>query len=521
MTAVYLQDVKLEMVLTDPLLDAEGNPILDAQGNAITLKGWLDVSTDVLTEGDVTWTRGNTGRTIFDRVGNIGTLRYTLNNSEANSAQTAGYYSPDHASVADEFGMDTQVRLTITENSIAHAEWQGTIKRIQPDSNQHGKKRTVITAEDWMANAYRDKIRGITVQVNKRDDEIITTLLALASKAPLATNLAVGDDTYTYALHDENSLTSTLARVFQKLAMSGLGKIFLTGYETLTYIPRSGLLVSGTPAATLSDTMTSMRVTRDKSQRIQKVLVTTYPVQLDASPAVLWASQRERQINAGESVEFDVSLRDPAGRATRISATALTTPVANTDYKFSSVSGSGTDLNGSLGIIATLQADIVPMNLTNNSASNGYLWFHQQRGTGVYLYEPITVSALTGQPDGETLDIDMVYQDDPNVGDDILSLVTLWNTADKSDIEAITFIANTNQTLMDAAFLDQNELVEISETQTGISNNFLINGWSKTLRRGTILQTTWYVTGANQLSGVCYLDVVGMAELDSTAFLGA
>jgi hypothetical protein len=521
MSAVYLTNVKIEMVLNIPLVNQDGDYLTDENGNILVAQGWSDVSADVLTAGNVTWTRGNNGKTIFDRVGNVGTLRFTLNNSEANSALTAGYYSPDNVNVAARFNLDTQVRLTITENAVVHQEWQGTISSIQPESNQHGKKKTVIMAEDWMANAYRDKIRGITVQTSKRDDQIITTLLTLASNQPLATSFSTGDDTYTYSLHDENSLTSTLARVFQKLAMSGLGKIFLTGYGTLNYLTRSTLLVSTTPDATLNDTMTSIRVTRDKSQRIQDVFVTTYPAQLDTSTAVLWSSQRERVIAAGASVEFDVSLRDPSGRATRISATALTTPTADTDYKFSSISGSGNDLNASLGITATLKADVVTMNLTNNAGLTGYLWLHQQRGTGVYLYEPITVSAETGQADGETLDIDMVYQDDPNVGDDILGLVTLWQASDQSNVEAVSFVANTNQTLMDAAFLDQNDLVEISETQTGINEAFLINGWSKTLTNGTILQPTWYLVSANQLSGLCYLDLVGSAELDSTAILGA
>lgn len=521
MSAVYPTSVLVEMFLIIPLVDQNGDYLTDENGNILTGQGWQDVSADVLTAGDLTWTRGNNGRTIFDRVANIGTMRFTLNNSESNSAQTAGYYSPDHLSVASAFGLDTQVRLTIVENSTTHQEWLGKINRIQPDSNQNGKKRCVISAEDWMANAYRDKIRGITVQTNKRDDEILTTLLTLASVPPRATDFSTGDDTYTYALHDENSLTSTLARVFQKLAMSGLGKIYLTGYETLTYRTRSSLLLSGVPAATLSDTMTGIKVTRDKSQRVYEVLVTTYPVQLDTSVAVLWESQRERQINAGVTVEFDISLRDPSGRATRIASSSLTTPVADTDYKFSSISGSGNDLNASLDIATNLQADVVTMTLTNNNASNGYLWLHKQRGTGIYLYEPITVSSLTGQPDGETIDIDMVYQDDPAVGDDILGLVTLWNMSDQSDIESVSFIANTNQTLMDTAFLDQNQLVQIDETQTGISSLFLINGWSKTLRNGTILQPTWYLTRANQLTGVCYLDLVGSAELDSTAYLGA
>jgi len=228
MTPVYPTDVMIEMFVVIPLMDGSGNLLTDENGLVLTGHGWLDVSADVLTSGDITWTRGNNGRTIFDRVANIGTMRFVLNNSEANVAQTAGNYSPDHASVAAGFGLDTQVRLTITENSVIHQEWLGTINRIQPDANQHGKKRTVVTAEDWMANAYRDKIRGIQVQTNKRDDEILTALLILASSPPLARDFSTGDDTYTYALHDENSMTSTLARVFQKLAMSGLGKIYLT-----------------------------------------------------------------------------------------------------------------------------------------------------------------------------------------------------------------------------------------------------------------------------------------------------
>ena len=522
MSAVYPTSVLIEMLMQVPLVDGSGNILVDGSGNILTGSGWMDVSANVLTDGDITWSRGNTGRTVFDRVANIGSMRFTLNNSEYNSALLAGYYSPDHLNVSADFNLSTEVRLTITENSVVHQEWQGTISRIQPEANQNGKKRTVITAEDWMAHAYRDKIRGITVQTNKRDDQILTTLLALASIQPFGTDFSTGDDTYTYSLHDENSLTSTLARVFQKLAMSGLGKIFLTGYGTLTYRSRSGLILSGTPAATLDDTMSDIRVYRDKSQRVQDVIVSTYPVQLDTTPAVLWASQREITIPASDSVTFDISLRDPSGRATRVSATAITAAVANTDYKMSSVSGSGTDMNANFSAAYDLKADVVTVTLANSHASNtGYVWFYQVRGTGVYLYEPRTVSDVTGQPDGETLDVDMVYQDDPAVGDDILGLLVLWNIGDQTQVESVAFIDNTNQTLMSAAFLDCNELVSIAETQTGINSNYLINGWTKTLSKGTIITPTWYLASANQLTGVCFLDVVGLAELDSTAYLGA
>ena len=61
----------------------------------------------------------------------------------------------------------------------------------------------------------------------------------------------------------------------------------------------------------------------------------------------------------------------------------------------------------------------------------------------------------------------------------------------------------------------------IYETQTGIASSFIVNGISKTLLAGKYIQVTWYLTYANQVSGVCKLDVVGLAELDSTAVLGA
>lgn len=511
----------VEMQLLVPLTDQSGNILTDPSGGTLVATGWKDVTNDILLEPTLNWTRGNSGRTVSDRVSNIGSFNFVLNNSEVNEARTAGYYSPDHGNVVSTFGLDTEVRLTFTQGTLTYQEWQGKISNINPSFGQYRDRRTAITCEDWMANAYRDTIRGITVQTDKRDDEILTTLLALASTPTITTDFSTGDDTYAYSLHDENSLTSTLSRVFQKLAMSGFGRIYLTNYSTLVYRSRSELLLAGSPAATLTDSMIDLRVRRDKSQRVKEVLVTTYPAQLDSSAAVLWESQREREIAATETVEFDISFRDPSGRATRVAATSLTAPVADTDYKFSSVSGSGNDLNGQLSITVTLKADIATVRLTNNAGSTGYLWFHQQRGTGVYLYEPVTSYAATGQADGETLSIDMVYQDDPAVGEDIKTLVAAWSVTDQSDVESITFLANSSQALMDAAFLTPGELITIYETQTGIASSFIINGTAKTLLPGGILQVIWYPTYANQISNACRLDVEGLAELDDTAILGA
>ena len=512
-------EITISMNFGNALLDAEGNAILDALDAEILDSGFATVAADVL--AGVTWKVGNSGRTVFDRVPDIGTASFKLKNSTANSAGTAGFYSPDHASVGRYFGLDTVVRIAITEGVTTHQEFEGRISRISPTAGSYRERATMVYCEDFMADAARDSVRGITVQTNKRDDELLTSLLALASHAPVATDFSIGDDTYTYAFHDENSDKSSLMRIFQKLMMSGMGKLFIKNYNTLVYRSRSDMLLAGTPEAVLTGTMNNLTVTRDKKQRVKEIVVTTFPAQIDSTPAVLWASQREISIPAGQSITFDVALRDPSGRATRVAATSLEAAVANTDFKMSSVSGSGTDLNANFSAVYQLKADVVTVTLSNSSASLGHVWFYQIRGLGIYLYEPLSNTGLTGQPDGEILHVEMVYQDDNNVGEDIANLLLYWYVLDQSDVEDVTFTANSTQELMDAACLPCGSLVTITEDQTGISSNFFINGIQKNYQPGKILRVTWNLVPANQISGVCRLDVTGLAELDSTAYLGA
>lgn len=512
-------DINVYMDFGNAILDSQGNAILDAQGNAILDSGFTVVSSDVL--AGVSWKVGNSGRTVFDRVPDIGSATFRLKNSTANSAGTAGYYSPDHASVRSLFGLDTIVRISLTENGNENDQFEGRISRIEPTMGTYRERATKITCQDWMAEAARDNIRGITVQTSKRDDQILTTLLALSSHQPTTTVFSTGDDTYTYALHDEHSDKSSLMRVFQKLMMSGFGKLYIKDYNTLVYKSRSDLLLSGTPDAVLDNTMSDLKVTRDKKQRVKEIIVTTFPAQADAAAVVLWASQREIVIPAGQSVTFDVRFRDPSGRATRVAATSLTAAAAMTDFKMSSVAGTGTDLNANFAAVYELKADMATVTLSNSSGSTGHVWFYQIRGLGVYLYEPLSATVTTGQPDGETLRVDMVYQDDNNVGDDLASLLYYWYIMDQSDVEDVMFYANKTQTLTDYAMLPCGSLVTITEDQTGINNNFFINGFQKDYMRGKNLKVTWNLVPSNQVSGVCRLDVVGLAELDSTAYLGA
>ncbi len=79
---------------------------LSGRGN-----GWTDVSVDLA--GEIRLRYGMAGTGPSDRVASTGTLSFTLNNSEKNSASKRGYYSPNHTNKRAGFALGIGVRLVL------------------------------------------------------------------------------------------------------------------------------------------------------------------------------------------------------------------------------------------------------------------------------------------------------------------------------------------------------------------------------------------------------------------------
>ncbi len=209
-------------------------------------------------------------------------------------------------------------------------------------------------------------------------------------------------------------------------------------------------------------------------------------------------------------------LRDPSGRATRSASYSTVPPAATTDYKFSSTDGSGIDKNADLTISYAVGADTVDVTVTNTSGVTGYLWFFQPRGKLVYLYEPVSVFGYTGQDRGQNLEINMWYQDDVFVAQDIVTVVSSWYAVPISNISSVSFYASANDTLMLAALeVQPGDLVLIKEIQTGVNATFFVNGKKTEITAGgRIIKVTWALTPANQLLDVFILDL-GALDVDA------
>ena len=74
--------LKVELTGLVSLVDETAQVLMDENGDTLVADGWVDVSEDIVLSG-TTWMQGNSGNSITDRVDNIGSLSFSLNNSTA------------------------------------------------------------------------------------------------------------------------------------------------------------------------------------------------------------------------------------------------------------------------------------------------------------------------------------------------------------------------------------------------------------------------------------------------------
>lgn len=513
----------LEMEGFDNILDPDSLIIYDPDNLSILVPGgYMDLTPDTRTAIPITYTSGNRGRTIEDRVADEGVLTFGLDNSQGNSAGLLGYYSPDSGNRRVGFNQDANLRIRIVSEGITYYQWQGVISIITPDAGIYGRRLTMITALDYIHYLAETDFINVPIQANKRDDQLIATLVAEAPVAPQGTDYDIGDDTYTFAFHDEISGTSRLLTVIQKAMMSGLGKFYVRGGTVsagvLTYISRSNALRAAAPVATLDNTMSGLSVTRDDTSLVRSITAITYPAQVDSSNVVLWQLNNEIELTAGASLTFTMQLRDPNGRATRVAMQSMLAPVADTDYKFSTVSGSGNNLNANITFVYGAGSDSIDVTIHNTSAGIGYLWFFQPRGKAIYLYEPTVHRELTGQNTGHNLNLEMIYQSNVFTGQDIASFVAYWYAFPVSNISSVKFVANRSANLMLAALqVEPGDMVVIREQLTGVGDSFFVNGITKTITSGNIITVDWALAPANQILSSFVLDSATSGVLDVNA----
>lgn len=507
MVAPIIPTLEVEMDFGSPILDMTGDAILDMTGAPILDLGWTNVTADVRAAEPIHIHRGNFGNDVKDRVGNIGTCSLAMDNSADNSGGKIGYYSPDHPNKRRELDDDTLMRVGLTYGVKKRYKFQGRIKDISPDSDRYGKLLSHFSAEDWFAEAAIAPMRGLEVQLNKTDDQLIRSLLTIMDHPPGSTDLSVGLDTNAYAFHDELGESTKVLAVLQKIAQTGAGVIFVVGNETtgeiLQFRNRQDLGTVGAPVATLDHSMRRLQPKRTTRKSIKEIVVVGNPVFVDAAATtVLFSLRREIQIPPGGTALFTARYTDPSGAGKRISGTEIVNPpVADTHFKFSSSSGSGNDLNSSLQFLTyKVGADQVDVVVKNNANVVGNLWFFTVVGKGIYPYDAISYTAVNpNTTKGDTLKFEMPYQDDYNVLVDVGNALMAFYQNNETDVPEVEFIANRSEALMNSMLdVEPNSLVAVIESDvTGINSQYYANGLDIMIhRKGTKIDVVWSIVPA-------------------------
>lgn len=180
---------------------------------------WTDIISDVAASTTVSSNWGMDGNKPLDLLAKTGQLRFSLKNNTGK--YTSGGASVIHA----DWGKGTKVAADFTFDGQTHRRFYGAIDSIGLDAGTLGERKAHVTVLDWMDYAAKYPIQNPAIELDKRADEAITTILAGMPIQPSVVSLDTGAHVFPTVFNDATLKTRAYSE-FQKLALSELGRIY-------------------------------------------------------------------------------------------------------------------------------------------------------------------------------------------------------------------------------------------------------------------------------------------------------
>ncbi len=503
--------------------------------------GWTDLSQDVRQTQPIKWRYGIDGNELTDRVATIGTLTFALNNGEWNSGGKLGYYAADSPNLRAGFQTGINVRFSVVYGGVRFYKFFGRLKSFDPLPGRYDARTTACIVVDYMDELSRTNIKRLAIQMGKRADEILLTMVTAMARQPVSTTFGVGKETYPFALDGSQDEGTSALTECQKIAQSEVGYIYPRGNTTgggeLVFESRTDRAAKNTTIFTFDDTMLtpgSLDVTRDRDFIVNRLQAVGHPKRQDTSDQTLY-TLRDTSVSTdtvitlgpSETKTFVAPFTNSANQEQRIGASSIVVPVATTDYTFNSApDGSGADLTASLGVLVTASANTAFVTITNTSATaTGYVTKFNIRGRGIYdqqqfVAEKTDAASIDAQGENN-LTFDMPYQSDPDVVTGAAQYFLALLKDAQTKINGFGVLANKSDALMTQALMrEPGDRIAIGETATGLSNSGqFIQSCEGTLEGGGILKMTFGVAPASR-QDFWLVGVVGASELGQTTYVG-
>lgn len=490
---------------------------------------WVDISSYLVSD-----IRGNSGFTTSlpdDRVSQLGLLEFTLNNAD-------GLFTPYGGSfpALTGFNRGAKVKVTVTYDKRSRVFWIGRIDTIKSDSGTWGDRRVDVLCSDWNEIVSNYPMKGTQIELDKRIDESVTSILNRLPIQPEAVNSDVGDEVFPAVFSNVKDKTRALDEL-NKLALSELGYIYLladgtlrvenssarSGTRELDKVPvissNSGrLLLNGTDKLLVDDNSNLILDEYEdaglkvedleinlKNDIINSVFSRAYPTKTDTDLVVVFSLGSPITVGTGATVTFTTRYTNPNG-GNSINATNLQAPVATTDYLFNSLEdGTGTDLTANLSVTAVYWGDVVDYTLRNTGTTPGYVTKLQARGYGIYYDNPIDSiyqDADSANAFGDyVIDINQKYKSNFFSGYAYgKSIVELYKNP-KSRIKSVKFNANVDERqMMTSLYLDIGKLIQVYDNVSQMNKWYYIYSRKFSISTGGVINIYYGLIEAPSLN---------------------
>jgi hypothetical protein len=484
--------------------------------------------------------RGIPGTTVRDRVATTGTMTFVLDNSANNSQGKLGLYSLNHTNTLTGWRYGIPIRCLVRFLGVDEPVFVGSVVGVEPVSGKYRDRKVTVSCVDWMEEATSAKVSGIPVQIDKRSNEVFEVLVEAVDKQPLNILIGFGGDLYPYSLDNALDEEVNVMSEFQRLAQSELGYIFVSRNGTLVFQGRHRRPNLFTLSETLDGKdITEMDTSRGREELVNLVKIQIHPRRVDSeATTVLFDYVTKQRIERGTSVVINALYRDPDLKATRVGGIDMVSLVATTDYTFNTEEdGSGVDITSQLIVTTELGGNSAEIHIENPGPRDGYLTKLQCRGKGVYDYE--TVLSIAESPASVALygncglSLDMPYQSNLGVADDMAAYLIANCKALLTQVKAVSFAANAEERLLRAALqLDISSRIRVEEDVTGTAGTvpvgetdlvsaleFFINAVELSIQENGIIFVTWTLVPADAYT-YWVLEKPGFSELDISTRLG-
>jgi hypothetical protein len=459
---------------------------------------WTDCSADVsLGDGAIEVTGGFQSTSLVDLLANPGSLSWVFDNSAANSAHLAGYYTPGHTNCRSGFAKNVRARYSEYYNSVRIYQGEYWLQKPIPSPGVFGEAVTRCRAVDWLGLMTGVNLPIILIQTNQRADQLLTTLLAATTTQPAGTDYDTGVSTFYKAFDTELCEKDTVYSVLGKISRSEYGRIFLLpstgGGGVLTFECRGADAAKTTPLGTISNVMEDVEILDNADQIYDRVQVTVYPIEPEVSSFIVAFQHPHLSLAAYEERKFIIYFSEGiSGTGGRISVEMVYELGYGNTYFFGTVNDDySDDLHANLLFTGSVVgANCVLLDITNSGAVAGYFNWFGHKGTRYNRSTPWSRELGTGGL--RVLTVDMAYESDQAMAESLAATLQPLASSNTRRSCRVGFHANKSAALMVAA---QTGLIStrwtISETQTALNSDFFIAGVKRTIGPGNRLDVEW------------------------------